>query len=388
MKKAKNRGITLIALIITIVVMLILLGVSVDLIIDGKIFTQAETAVDKTNNKVDQQQGRIDELMGELDAVVQSQKETETHNWTRTGDTITCSHCSTTVTIGQQLNYTKTGTGTSSITGANSGVSQGITDGKLTASNFGTNGLQTISKNATTNWVVLGIEDSDNNGTKETLLLTTEPTTEKIRMYGAAAYNNIVTELDRMCKELYGEDARSITIEDVNNCLNCVGIESLVADNYYGKTPSTCVPSWGDESFWPETGTTVLGNSSLEALEDYTFNSYVYFLSQDGNYLVATAGGTATDYSPSEAAKEVIYGEVDASIGGMIPGTSFEFMTADQCFDYDTGFRWGCGWVGYGQVSRAPDICYTLDYYQGAASVWFPIRPVLEITQDISDMLP
>ena len=34
----ENKGITLIALIITIVVMLILVAVSIDLVIDGKIF--------------------------------------------------------------------------------------------------------------------------------------------------------------------------------------------------------------------------------------------------------------------------------------------------------------------------------------------------------------
>ena len=42
----KNKGITLIALIITIVILLILLAVSVDLIIDGKIFTSAATGTE------------------------------------------------------------------------------------------------------------------------------------------------------------------------------------------------------------------------------------------------------------------------------------------------------------------------------------------------------
>ena len=48
----KNKGITLIALIITIVILLILLAVSIDLVIDGKIFTSAEKAVNGTNEKV------------------------------------------------------------------------------------------------------------------------------------------------------------------------------------------------------------------------------------------------------------------------------------------------------------------------------------------------
>ena len=71
----ENKGITLIAMIITIVILLILLAVSIDLIIDGKIFTSAEKAVNGTNEKVAQQQGRVDELMEILNNVEQKQTE-------------------------------------------------------------------------------------------------------------------------------------------------------------------------------------------------------------------------------------------------------------------------------------------------------------------------
>ena len=65
----KNKGITLIALIITIVILLILLAVSIDLVIDGKIFNSAEKAVNGTNAKVAQEQSRVDELMGKLNQI-------------------------------------------------------------------------------------------------------------------------------------------------------------------------------------------------------------------------------------------------------------------------------------------------------------------------------
>ena len=67
----QETGITLIALIITIVVMLILIAVSVDFAIDGKIFDRAEKAVNETNKKVAQQQSRVDYLMGKLDNVLE-----------------------------------------------------------------------------------------------------------------------------------------------------------------------------------------------------------------------------------------------------------------------------------------------------------------------------
>ena len=63
----KNRGITLIALIITVILLLILVGVSVNVIIKGNLFSNAQKAVDGTNAKVNEQQTIIDELMNEWD---------------------------------------------------------------------------------------------------------------------------------------------------------------------------------------------------------------------------------------------------------------------------------------------------------------------------------
>ena len=73
----KNKGITLIALIITIIILLILVGVSVNLLIKGDLFGSAEKAVEGTNAKVNEQQTRVDELMGELDEVEREIEEQE-----------------------------------------------------------------------------------------------------------------------------------------------------------------------------------------------------------------------------------------------------------------------------------------------------------------------
>ena len=80
MKQKSNfyvKGITIIALIITIILLLILVGVSINLVIKGNLFGSAEKAVDGTNAKVEQEQTRVDELMGELDKVEKQQKEQE-----------------------------------------------------------------------------------------------------------------------------------------------------------------------------------------------------------------------------------------------------------------------------------------------------------------------
>ena len=104
----ENKGITLIALIITIVILLILLAVSIDLVIDGKIFNSAEKAVNGTNAKVAQEQTRIDELMEEWNRIEQDQC---AHTWgeenitkaatcTETGTkTRTCTKCGKVETV-------------------------------------------------------------------------------------------------------------------------------------------------------------------------------------------------------------------------------------------------------------------------------------------------
>ena len=70
----RNKGITLIALIITIIILLILVGVSINLAIKGDLFGSAEKAVEGTNDKTAQEQTRVDELMGELGRVEEQQR--------------------------------------------------------------------------------------------------------------------------------------------------------------------------------------------------------------------------------------------------------------------------------------------------------------------------
>ena len=245
----QNRGITLVALIITIVVMLILVAVSVNVVVKSNLIGTAEKAVDKYN-KVAEEEGNggtieiggkkyasLDEYLKEKGMIE------ETHNWTRTGDNLECKHCNAKLTIGQEIDYTDNGKGTSSISAEKAGGYTGDgTTGKLSNSvkiaslksgisfkiaapdissdNLQPKKTQTINKDSNTKWVVLGIEDSNKNGTNETLLITTKtPTPSKIILYGIAGYNNCIEEINRMCKELYGEEARGMTTEDVNNCL-------------------------------------------------------------------------------------------------------------------------------------------------------------------------
>ena len=98
----ENKGITLIALIITIVVMLILVAVSVNIIINSNIIGQAEKAAKGYKTAYEQEQTRIDELMEEWNRLEQEQcvhtwgeeKITKAATCTETGTkTRTCTKC-------------------------------------------------------------------------------------------------------------------------------------------------------------------------------------------------------------------------------------------------------------------------------------------------------
>ena len=255
----KNQGITLIALIITIIIMLILVAVTIDVVVDGKLFDTAQDAVEQTNDKVGETQDRVDELMGELDEVNewQENQRPKEHNWEYTDNTLaslkcTCSICGgeRIVQVGQEIEYT----------GGPSG----------------------------TEWVVFGAEDSDKNGTNETLLLTTlEPSTETLELGGADAYNNGIEKIEAKVKEIYGNEARSMKIEDVNRTLGYTPVGGMYIDNNGDyQTTGNFTTKLKDLSTWESiksNGTaTPDGANTEEALGEYELDGYFYTIVDRG----------------------------------------------------------------------------------------------------------
>ena len=250
----------------------------------------------------------------------------EIHNWVRTGDNIKCEHCNTSLTIGQKLNYTKTGAGSSSISEEKSGIAQAKTDGQSWATDLG---VQTIHKDSETKWVVLGAESSNgNDGTNETLLLTTEtPTTEKIKMYGYQPYNHAVDEINRMCKEIYGTDARGMTIEDVNECLNYKNPKGMYYLNKkWNETQNLTTKLKDLGECWTKITNHNTNNtdgvfydpSNPEGIKDngaklgeYNLDGYHYHLSDDGTYLVNEANASDTSHTITTVTRNLIFGETE-----------------------------------------------------------------------------
>ncbi len=415
----KEKGITLIALIITIIILLILVGVSVNLLIKGDLFGSAEKAVKGTNAKVEEQQSRVDDLMGKLNDVENKNSGNtiqEVHNWIRTGDNLTCKHCNVTLTIGQVLNYKDNGKGTSNISAEKaSGYTGEETVGilnngiKLASLNSNTNlkiahkggfnrpeTTQTISKDSNTKWVVLGAEDSNNNGTNETLLITTQaPTIGTIALYGAAGYNNCIDEINRMCKELYGEEARGMTIEDVNNCLQytppagmCAKIDSSTNETTYYTLPKGTKISdlgtsygniWTDiqnNTYKEEDGTKKYftpsnpeGSTNSSVVGDIKIDGYGYVADST---VEAPEGIPVLPESTTTATKNVIFGT----------NNSYVYWLASRGVYAGSDYaRFGPGAVLGGCASSYCDLFYSRGDSRGYDEV--SLRAVVSLRSDI-----
>ena len=209
----ENKGITLIALIITIVIMLILVAVSVNIIINSNIIGQAEKAAEgyKTAYEQESNIGQVTiggKTYNSIEDYLAEQGPKE-HNFQYTDNSLAelkceCEECKKANSTGRIYK-----------------IGQQI---KLTDSET----LLTDTSAATgTEWVVFGREDSNKDGKYETLLITTlAPSTEKLTLgeYGnktksADAYNTGIEQIEAKVKEIYGNDVRAMTIDDVNKTL-------------------------------------------------------------------------------------------------------------------------------------------------------------------------
>ena len=266
MKIKEMKGITLVALVVTIVVLLILAGVSINSILgDNGIITKAKEAAEKSA------QGRENDLKG-LNALSQVLEDALSgnntgdsgnngNNGSNSGDNTTTAktlveaYDAGELKIGDYVNYVPVA-------------------GKTYTSVTNENGWadQTYTVDTSTTWRVLGKEDD------HILLISGSPIKKNINasstndwdkdpylyMKGAYSYVNCVSMLNNICaiySNSYGA-ARSITIEDVNKACGV-------------KVENNTVYLESDESktnidFWK-----LLGNTYTYKSSDYTPESYI-----------------------------------------------------------------------------------------------------------------
>ena len=269
----KTKGITLIALVVTIVVLLILAGVSINMVLgQNGIVTKAKDARDKTEQAKQNDLASMDQVVKDMDDILND-------NGTSGGDDTPTE----TKTLVEAFNAGELKIGDY--------VEYKPTEGQTYTSETNENGWadQTYTVDTTTTWRVLGLSDDGSQ-----VLLTSGSPIKKnmdtsstndwdkdpyLYMKGAYSYVNCETMLKNICA-IYSTElgtARSMTIEDINKA--CGVVVDYDENKVYlaSDTNKTNI----DQA-------EVLGQTYTYTASDYTPESYI-----DGKKN-ATAGETVT----------------------------------------------------------------------------------------------
>ena len=195
MKKNKStRGITLIALVITIIILLILAGISISALTNQGLFKNAKIAQNATEKAEAEQGQRLNEYEEELNKYLSNNDKKEEKLIDKVNDG--------TIKIGDYVKYTPDTASTTEIlqelntySGSNANTASTLTQEKL-------------------NWRVLDVKDG------QVRLISEVPTTSTIALSGYNGYNNAVKLLDDTCSTLYSNSklaskVQNLKIEDI-----------------------------------------------------------------------------------------------------------------------------------------------------------------------------
>jgi len=414
--KKRNSGITLIALVITIIVLLILAGVSIAMLTgDNGILTQATEAKEetrggavqeardlwKTNQESDKLAGTstaqtLDELLADLkkqkqltDDEIETIKETgkitiesRTIVFGTGGMTLVemfkkaeaegCSNANGRcgnkehLHIGDYVNYTPVAGTKTEVTTAETGYT-GVTEGEDTTQRY------TVDTNTT--WRVLGLSEDKNN-----LLLTSGSPIKKdgespyLILQGATSYKKCVTTLEKISniyKNEYAEEARSMTADDINNVLG-ITVDRTANKVYKNDNPNVNIDQFG-----------VLGQTYTYREGDWTVNEEKL---ETGNPKIGTKeAGTAYYYeygNPSIVdSNSRIY---DVLFKGTTQNENYakSYWLASPGVVVDSAYAYfGPGSVNDGYVCSGYDMFGSYGYWFASE---FAVRPVVSLKSDIT----
>ena len=188
MKKAnEQKGITLVALVITIVILLILATISIQSLTNTGLFAKAQEAKEKTKNATENQAKTLNEYEDELNKYVSGTTQTQ-----KLADK---------VKVGDYVEYTPDELGNESLTTL-----------KTNLNTYSGNSNSTVNpaiKRDDLKWRVLDIQ----NG--QVRLISETPTTSKIELYGYNGYNNAVKLIDDACSTLYTNKQLASTVQNL-----------------------------------------------------------------------------------------------------------------------------------------------------------------------------
>ncbi len=248
MKKTfkNSKGITLVALVITIIILLILAGISISALTNTGIFQKAKDAKQKSENAALDQNTKLDEYENEIDKYIP--KANSLAKAVKVGDYVAYTpdklDKSALDKLKENLNtysgarnlktYSAIGRDNLSLrvidgdekTGAVRLISATPTSNNTTNSAIGRDNL---------GWRVLDVDEK----TGAVRLISATPTDKTIVLYGYDGYNNAVKLLDDACSTLYNSKlatkVQNLKIEDIQDKMKEKDYSKFYSE--YGKPP-------------------------------------------------------------------------------------------------------------------------------------------------------
>ena len=189
MLSKKNNGITLVALVITIVILLILAGISISALSNTGIFQKAKEAKQKSDDATVDQNTKLDEYEKELDQYLPQKLIDKVNDGT--------------IKVGDYISYTPDGASTENI----------LQELATYSGSENENTTSTLTQESL-NWRVLDVKDG------QVRLISELPTNSKITLSSYNGYNNAVKLLDDTCSTLYtnkqlASKVQNLKIEDI-----------------------------------------------------------------------------------------------------------------------------------------------------------------------------
>ena len=414
LKKSKitQKGITLIALVITIIVLLILAGVSIAILTgENGILTRATDASEKTDEANAEEQVQIAVVGsigadGKLENGSLKDNLNQIENISGVPEEITDSSYPITVTVDEKYSYVIDKDGTIREVVKREGIEIGDyvnytydtkTEGyNLLATQSGYTSDQTVGQTTGLKWRILNIHT---DGTVY-LISETVPSGD-VYFSGALGYNNGVYLINDICKELYsnstlGVEARSIDLEDIESQMNETGIEARDGYNNGVATYGYTKTYTGDYNNYPNlyaeengSGIDLTGETEEERKEQVKKNGIE--VSEDGysspttetsskasNSLTVTQSYYYFSNTPASYFKD--YDGSNSIVRDMIFNTGTNYWLASRyarCYSTDVDF--GLRFVNYSnlhgdKVFNSSGTPYSCDYH---------VRPVVSLGYDI-----
>ena len=206
----KSKGITLIALVITIIILLILAGISISALTQTGLFSSAKQAKQKTKEAQEEENETLGTYEEKIDKYLGDKSSTEEKLVDKVKDGI--------IKIGDYVKYTP-----DAVSNTDTKYTE-LLKNLTTYSGSSANSTSTLTQE-TLNWRVLDITDDG-----QVRLISELPTTSIITLQGYNGYNNAVKLLDDTCSTLYtnsklSSKVQNIKIEDITKHMTTQPVE-------------------------------------------------------------------------------------------------------------------------------------------------------------------